>query len=86
MHTITKQITNLREPISAEEKLAVTLRYLTTTESCTSLMYLYRVHSTTIAQFEQPFHEAIYILAPKYMRIPNNPDKRMELVKDNEEK
>ena len=49
-------------------------------------MYLYRVHSTTIAQFEQPFHEAIYILAPKYMRIPNTPDKRMELVKDNEEK
>ena len=86
MHTITKQITNLREPVSAEEKLAVTLRYSTTTESCTSLMYLYRVHSTTIAQFEQPFHEAIYILAPKYMRIPNTPDKRMELVKDNEEK
>ena len=86
MHTITKQITNLREPISAEEKLAVTLRYSTTTESCTSLMYLYRVHSTTIAQFEQPFHEAIYILAPKYMRISNTPDKRMELVKDNEEK
>lgn len=86
MHTITKQITNLREPISAEEKLAVTLRYSTTTESCTSLMYLYRVHSTTIAQFEQPFHEAIYILAPIYMHIPNTPDKRMELVKDNEEK
>ena len=45
----------MREPISADETLALTLRYLVTRESSTSLMHHYRTRSTTIGQFVQPF-------------------------------
>ena len=48
---LTKQITNMRVPISVEEKLAVTLRFLATGETYESLMYQYRIHRTTIGIF-----------------------------------
>ena len=45
---ITKKTTNFRKPVSAEEQLAITLRYLATGESFNSLMFQYRVSSNTI--------------------------------------
>jgi hypothetical protein len=38
---ITKQNTRFRESVSAEMKLAITLRYLATRDSFMSLMYLF---------------------------------------------
>ena len=38
----------MRSPISAEEKLAITLRYLATGESLNSFKYQFRFHETTI--------------------------------------
>ena len=44
----------MREPISVEEKLALTLRYLVTGESCASLMYQYQALKPDL-----PVHEYI---------------------------
>ena len=38
----------MRSPISAEEKLAISLRHLATGESLNSFKYQSRVHETTI--------------------------------------
>ena len=43
----------MRSPISAKEKLAITLRYLATEESLNSLKYQLRVHETTIDKFSK---------------------------------
>ena len=62
----------MRSPISAEEKLAITLRCLATGESLNSLKYQFRVHETTIDKFIIPVCEAIYnVLAPDYMKRPS---------------
>ena len=45
---ITKQTTNFRKPISAEEQLAVALRYFGTGESYGSLQYQFRISKETI--------------------------------------
>ena len=63
----------MRKPISVEKKLAVTLRYLVTGESFSSLMYQYQIHSSTIVQFVAPICQDINnVLAPGYMSVPNN--------------
>ena len=41
----------MRIPISPEEKLALTLRFLATGESYESLMYQFRIHRRTIGKF-----------------------------------
>eukprot|EP00794_Sanderia_malayensis_P002344 gene2343-2699_t len=45
------QSTNMRQPISAEEKIAVTLRFLVTGESYQSLKFQFRIHDSTISLF-----------------------------------
>ena len=62
----------MRSPISAEEKLAITLRYLATGESLNSLKCQFRVHETTIRKFITPVCEAICkVLASDYMNCPS---------------
>ena len=62
----------MRSPISAEEKLAITLRCLATGESLNSLKHQFRVHETTIGKFIVPVCKAIYnVLAPDYMKCPS---------------
>ena len=46
---ITKQNTRFRESVSAEMKLAITLRYLATGDSFVSLMYLFKVSKQFIS-------------------------------------
>ena len=78
---ITKKTTHLREPITAEEKLAVTLRYLATGESFNSLMYQYRIHRSTISQFIPDVCKAIYkVLAPDYMKIPSDKEEWQKII------
>ena len=43
---IEKKTTTIRKSISAEEKLAFTLRYLATGENFKSLSFLFRIHDT----------------------------------------
>ena len=69
---ITKKTTNMRSPVSAEEKLAITLRYLATAESLNSLRCQLHVHETTIRKFITRVCEAICkVLASDYMNCPS---------------
>ena len=62
-----------RSPISPEEKLAVTLRFLSTGESFESLMFQFKIHKTTISQFIPRVCEAIYNDSKdKYLKLPQN--------------
>ena len=79
---ITKKTTFMRKPISAEEKLAVTLRFLATGETSSSLMYQYRIHRTTISKYIPEVCNAIYdALSPEYMRVPSSENEWLEIMK-----
>ena len=49
--SITKKTTNMRLSIVPNEKLPVTLRFLTPGESYKSLWYQFRIHRTTVGRF-----------------------------------
>ena len=84
---ITKQTTKFRLPISPEEKLAVTLRYMATGESFRSLMYQFRIHRSTIEQFIEPVCAAIYkVMAPDYMKVPNSENEWLDIIEKTKER
>ncbi|XP_057317786.1 uncharacterized protein LOC130662861 [Hydractinia symbiolongicarpus] len=75
---IQKQRTMMRDPISPEEKLAVTLRFLATGESYESLMYQFRIHKTTISQLIPTVCQEIYLsFKDQYLHLPNTKEKWM---------
>ena len=78
---ITKQTTHMRKPIAPEQKLAITLRYLATGEEFESLVYQYRIHSTTIAAFVPHVCQVIYTaLQNEYMCFPENEEEWLQLA------
>ncbi|VEN38050.1 unnamed protein product [Callosobruchus maculatus] len=69
---INKQDTLMRESISAEHRLNVTLRFLATGESFRSLMYSTRIHESTISKFIPEVCRAIYKhLKVRYIKTPH---------------
>lgn len=81
------QTTHLRRPISAEEKLAVTLRFLATGESYESLMYQFRIHQSTISLFVPKVCHAIYeVLKEEYFHFPNSEGEWLELAEATEQR
>ena len=71
----------MRIPISAEEKLAITLRFLATGESYASLMYQFRIHRITIARFIPVVCEAIYeCLKDDYLAVPSTKEEWMAMA------
>ena len=68
---IAKKDTSMRKPISAEERLIITLRYLSAGMSQQTLSYNFRVGRTTISNILREVCQAIYeVLAPIYMKAP----------------
>lgn len=57
---VKKKETFMNKPIHAEERLAVTLRFLAAGESYKSLMYQFGVHRKTIAKIIREVCKAIY--------------------------
>ena len=77
---IKKKKTRMRQPIPAEERLAITLRFLATGETYDSLMYQFRVHRTTIAKIVLEVCQAIYqVLMPTYMSVPRKEDDWLQI-------
>ena len=74
---ISKQRTNFREPISAAERLSVTLRSLATGESQQSLSISFRIGRATVSKVvcetsEAIYSEAIYkVLSPINLAPPS---------------
>ena len=69
---ISKHTTKLREPISAAERLALTLRFLASGNSQQSMSFSYRVGRQTVSSIIKETCRAIWqVLNEKYLRAPN---------------
>ena len=72
---LVRQATNYRAPISVGEKLALTIRYLATGESYTSLSCQFKVGRSTISKFLPEVCRAIQDeFTREYLRCPTTPD------------
>ena len=80
---LASQATNFRAPISVGEKLALTIRYLATGESYTSLFCQFRVGRSTISKFLPEVGRAIQDeFSREYLRCPITPDEWKELERE----
>ena len=71
--SITKKETRFRKPISAKERLSITLRFLATGESQQSLSFSYRIGRTPVSNIVTETSEAIYqALKTDYLRKPES--------------
>ena len=66
-----KSQTRFPKPLSVEERLACTLRFLATGETYTSLQYQFRISKSAISIFVPEVCQVIYtVLKDKYLRCP----------------
>ena len=80
---LARQATNYRAQISVGEKLALTIRYLATGESYTSLSCQFRVGTSTISKFLPEVCRAIQDeFTREYLRCPTTPDEWKELERE----
>ena len=69
---MTKKVTSMRAPITAEEYLAVALHSLATGESYTSLAYQFRISASTLCYMIPYTCKVIYqVLCAEYLHCPN---------------
>ena len=61
----------MRQPNDPEIKIAITLRFLATGESYESLMYRFRVHSSTISKSIPVVYNKIQIFKGRFLRLPD---------------
>ena len=67
---ITKQTTNMRDPIPPELKLAATIRYLSTGATFTDLQYIFRIYQTTLSRFIPIVCDALFrALKENYVKV-----------------
>lgn len=79
---IEKQITNYREPITAKTRLQVTLRYLASGCTFTTLEYMFRVPQNTISTIIPDVLDALYdVLVVEYLKVPATPDEWQSVAK-----
>ncbi|CAH3158975.1 unnamed protein product, partial [Pocillopora meandrina] len=72
---ISKHTTKLREPVSATERLALTLRFLASGNSQQTMSFSYRVGRQTVSSIIKETCHAIWqVLNEKYLRAPSLPD------------
>ena len=72
---ITRQTTLMRAPVSAGERLAVTICYLETGDSMQTISFSYRLGHSTVCSIIDDTCDAIWkALSPEYLRTPANSD------------
>ena len=82
-----KQTTKLQNPISLEEKVAITLRFLATGKSYKSLIFQYCASDSTISTFIPVVCCAITdLIRDEVMAFPATEDDWVELAKEYEDK
>ena len=80
---IPKKDTPMRKVISAEERLVITLRYLSAGLSHRSLSFSFRVGRTTVSSILTDVCQAIYrVLQPVYMNTPCTEDEWRHIASD----
>ncbi|GFR21713.1 DDE Tnp4 domain-containing protein [Trichonephila clavata] len=83
---ISKQDTNYRKSITAEERHSICLSYLITDHSFTSLIFYYRVGLSTIHEIVKETTQALWnALQPCYMAVPS-PDEWSKIAQDYNDK
>ena len=79
---ITKKTTMMRQPTDPAIKIAITLRFLATGESYGSLMYQFRVHSSTISKFIPVFCNKIYeTFKGRFLRLSDTTEE-LEIIEN----
>ena len=84
--SITKNKTRFREPISAKERLSITLRFLATGESQQSLSFSYRMGRSTVSKIVNETSQALYeSLKNDYLKSPSTSEEWENISKQFEE-
>ena len=84
---IAKTETTMRKTISAEERLAVTLRFLATGNTYFDLAFQFRMHQSTISGIIPEVCQAIYqCLKCEYLRVPNTKEEWKEIADETEKR
>ena len=84
---ITKKTMRFRLPISPEEKLTITLRFLATGETYKTLMYQYQVSEVSISGFVPEVCQVIIESSmERYMSLPDSKEKWLSVAKGLEKK
>ena len=79
---VKKQDTNMREAIPPEERLAVTLRFLATGESFSSLQYQFRISQSTLCTIIPEVCDSIYkVLKEDHFNCPKSSDEWLAISK-----
>ena len=80
---ITKKDTNFRKAIPAQERLALTLRFLASGESQISLSFSFRIGHRTVGRIINETCDAIYnTLLEQYMSAPNNEEEWKRIAEE----
>ena len=83
---ISKETTRFRKPISADQRLIVTLRYLASGESQQSLSLVYRIEKATMSKILAETSDAIFtVLKDPFLKTPNSKEKWLTIAKCFEE-
>ena len=83
---ISKENTTFRESVRASTRLAVTLRYLASSELQQPLSWSFRLDRTTVSKIVRQTCEAIWkVLSPIYLRSPSTEQEWKQISNDFEE-
>ncbi|XP_052744680.1 uncharacterized protein LOC128199399 [Bicyclus anynana] len=83
---ISKKDTNFREAITARERLLVTLRFLATGDSYTSLQYLFRISKQRISVIVHEVCDALIDVLRDYVKIPSSEEEWLTIAREFETK
>ncbi|KAB0802524.1 hypothetical protein PPYR_04710 [Photinus pyralis] len=81
-HKIAKQETTFRQPIPVKERLAVTLRFLATGDSYTSLMYLFKISKQSISTIVTEVCQALCDALKDYVKLPKTENDWKKIAKE----
>ena len=71
-----------REPISAGERLSVTLRFLATGDSQQTISFSYRIGLTTVSNIIAETCDALWIALQDYITSPSKPEEWKQIADD----
>ncbi|XP_049538819.1 uncharacterized protein LOC125953363 [Anopheles darlingi] len=81
LHRIQRMNTNMRHPVTARERLMITLRFLATGECYSSLQFLFRVSRQAIGKIVPDVCEALMEALQDYVKLPSTRQEWLDISK-----